>query len=151
MDDAVMKPGASGDEPRAGLPNDRTDTVPPPSAVEWGARIASVSLMALLVGYLLYLCLRPQVPAQFDVAPDYARAELRNGVWVLPVEVSNSSTESVTDVAVEITLAGADGEVARSTTIYILGEGESAMVEMQFPERPTEGNTEAVVGSYQSP
>ena len=134
MTDAVMEPGASGDEPRAGLPNDRTDTVPPPSAMEWGARIASLSLLALLVGYLLFLCFRTQVPAQCDVSPEFDRAMLRNGVWVLPVEVSNISTESVTDVAVDVTLTTGGEATTQSTTIYILGEGESARLEVQFTE-----------------
>ena len=144
-------PHASGEIPADGLPNDRTNTTPPPSLLEWGVRIVSLSVLAILVGYLVLLGSRESIPAQFNIDMRFDEVEQRGSDWVLPLRVENTSTESVTELTLGVSLDTADGPVERTTTIYILGEGERVSLELMFPERPDPSQTEAHIHAYQSP
>ena len=130
------------------VPGDRPGEItPPPSWIVWFMRLFSLAILLALIGYLLYLALRPTVPAQFDIGLDFGGAERREGQWVLPVELTNSSTEAVSEIVLEVL----QGEVTRTVTIALLGEGEMAEVEFRFPREPSESNTDAAILSYQSP
>ena len=138
-DDSSEKKDVPGDGP--------DDVTPPPSWIVWTVRLFSLGVLFAIIGYLLHLALRTQVPAQFDIGLQFADAERRDGQWVLPVELTNSSTEAVNEVVLEI----AQGDVSRTTTVGLLGEGEMIAIEFRFPREPSQGNTEATVLSYQSP
>ena len=130
------------------VPGDGPDqTPPPPSWIVWAVRLSSLATLFAIIGYLIHLAVRPEVPAQFDINLEFGNAEQREGQWVLPVEVTNSSTEAVNEVVLEV----AQGDVTRTTTIGLLGEGEQIAIEFRLPREPSEGNTEASVLSYQSP
>ena len=71
---------------------------------------------------------------------------------MLPLVVENTSTESVTELTLGVEhRPEASDVVSRTTTVYILGEGEVKRLEMMFPERPDPTRTQAHVHSYQSP
>ena len=130
------------------VPGDGPDqTPPPPSWIVWTVRLVSLATLFGIIGFLLYLALRTEVPAQFDIDLEFGDAEQREGQWVLPVELVNSSTEAVNEVVLEVV----QGDVTRSTTVALLGEGEMIEIEFRLPQEPSEGNTEANVLSYQSP
>ena len=135
------------DETGDGVPDDQGEESPPPTLLTWFARALSIAMIGSLIGYLVYLCLRPEVPAQFDVITHFDRAEQRDGAWVLPVDVLNTSTEAMASVVVDIE----QGDVTRSFTVTLMGEGERAIAEVRLPERPTADNVTADVTSYQSP
>ena len=135
------------DDTGDGVPDDQGEESPPPTLMTWIVRLVSVALIGSLIGYLVYLSLRPEVAAQFDVIANVDRAEQRDGAWVLPVDVLNTSTESMASVVVEIE----QGNVTRSFTVTLMGEGERAIAEVRLPERPTADNIVADVTSYQSP
>ena len=146
--------GSSGD-PDSGksgnkeaVPGDGEDErTPAPSGLVWAVRLASLAILFGIIGYLLYLALRPQVAAQFDIALQFDEAERRQGSWVLPVELTNTSTEAVGSVMLEV----AQGDATRTATVSLLGEGETAVLEFHLPREPREGAVEASVLSYQSP
>lgn len=130
-----------------GVPDDHGDIAPPPTWLAWTARILTVGTLAAMILYLVYLILRDPVSARFDIDLMFDEAENRNGVWVLPVEVTNASTESIGNVTVEVT----QGDTTRSFELMLMGEGEMGDAEVTFDLRPTEANTEAQVVSYVSP
>jgi|GEM_PF-6950653 len=130
-----------------GVADDEGESSPPPSAVTWTARVLSLGMVLSLIGYLAYLIVRPVVPAQFDVEPDFKAVEQRGSQWVLPVELTNTSTVALANVVVDIS----QGNVTRSFTVVLMGEGEKAQAEVRLPERPTLSNITADVTSYQSP
>lgn len=126
---------------------------PPPTLLAWAARILSLGILAVIVGFLLYMIVSDEVPAQFELAADFDGVSERGGMFVLPLEVTNDSTSAITDVGVEIIL-DAPGEADDQTvsiTIPLMGEGETAAAEILFGARPTESNTTVRVTSYQSP
>ena len=126
---------------------------PAPTPLVWGVRLASLGAIGFIVGYLIWLVFNDDVPAQFEIAAQWSDVEERNGRFVLPVSVTNDSTEAVTDVGVEVVLdlpGEADDETV-SFTIPLMGEGEEADIEVLFASRPTDANTELHVTSYQSP
>ena len=134
-----------------GTPDDHGNIAPPPTIAAWIARVLTVGTMALIIGYLVYLCFRPEVLARFDIELAFDQLDERNGRYVLPVMVTNDSTESMSGVAVEVVLSTPEGETVRSFEIALMGEGESANAEVTFRERPTPDSVEADVVSYVSP
>ena len=126
---------------------------PAPTPLVWAVRLLSLGVLGFIVGYLVYMVITDTVPAQFVIEPDFDAVEPRMGRYVLPVTVTNDSTEAVTDVGVEVRLdlpGEADDETI-SFTIPLMGEGERAEAEVLFAARPTDANTELAVTSYQSP
>ena len=125
----------------------------PPTLVVWAVRAATLGALGLLVGYLTYMIVSDTVPAQFDIRPDFAELEARDGAFVLPVDVVNDSTEAVTEVVVVATLdaPGEADDEQISYTVALMGEGERATAELRFQTRPTDANTDFRVTSYQSP
>ena len=130
-----------------GMPDDQGNIAPPPTLLAWSARIITIATLFSLIGYLLFLCLRDPVSARFDIVMDFDRAEQRGSAWVLPVEVTNTSTESMGNVTVEVV----QGETTRSFELLLMGEGEMGDAEVRLPDRPTLANTQADVVSYVSP
>ena len=130
-----------------GTPDDHGNIAPPPTIAAWITRAVTVGSLLFIVGYLLYLCFRPEVPANFDIEMDFAGAEERGGLWVLPVNVTNTSTEAMGGVTVEVV----QGETTRTFQFSLMGEGERGEAEVRLPERPVEGDVEADVTSYTSP
>ena len=153
MSDAkeIQKHGMDGEPDKSdkkNVPGDKPeDVTPPPSWIVWTVRLLSLATLLAIIGYLIHLAARPEVPAQFDIGLQFADAERRDGQWVLPVEFTNTSTEAVNEVVLEI----AQGDVSRTTTVGLLGEGEMIAIEFRFPREPSQNNTEATVLSYQSP
>ena len=145
-DPDVVNPNAL-DATGDGTPDDHGNVAPPPTLAAWAARIITLGIMTLIIGYLVHLCLRPTVPAQFEVESAFDAVELRGGNWVLPVSVTNTSTESMGAVTVEVV----QGETTRSFQFTLMGEGERGEAEVVFAERPTADTIEVTVVSYVSP
>ncbi len=141
-----------GKDKSGGTSGDPSPDVPPTILV-WTARLVSLGLFAAIIGYLLYMVATDDTPAQFDVEPDWAKVEQRNGMIVLPVTVINDSTEAVTDVVMNVTqdLPGEENDDSFSVTIPLMGEGERALVELVFETVPIEDDITFRISSYQSP
>ncbi|MGB6229400.1 MAG: hypothetical protein WBF53_04655 [Litorimonas sp.] len=125
---------------------------PPPTLLVWAARLLTLAAVLSIVGYLVWLIFTDTRPAQFIVDAQYDELEARNGSWVLPIRVVNDSTEAVTNVVLDAALTPpGEEEVNLSTTLPLMGEGESAMLEMVFETRPEPETLDLRVSSYQSP
>ena len=143
---SVGTPSADGNDASA------MEQTPPPTALIWAARIATLGALLFVIGYLVWCIITDVRPAQFEVEADWDALEPRNGHYVLPVKVTNDSTEAVTSVVLDIAYTDADGEDATmSATLPLMGEGESAKLEFVFKSPPREDTTEMMVTSYQSP
>ncbi|WP_298918305.1 hypothetical protein [uncultured Algimonas sp.] len=125
---------------------------PPPTFVIWVVRLLSVSAMLMIVAYLVYMIMSDTVPAQFDIRPEFSELDERDGNFVLPLTVVNTSTVAVTTVVVVAELDGpGDRDDTISATLPLMGEGETARLDLVFEQKPSEGNLKLRVTSYQSP
>ena len=134
-----------------GTPDDKGETAPPPSWLVWTVRVFSVGTLLAIIAYLLYLALRTDIPASFEIKPDFDAVAQRGVAWTLPIDVVNVSTEAVSDLMIEVVQTGPNGETARTATLVLVGEGETLELEMLFPERPRADAIETRVLSYQNP
>ncbi|MGB3456430.1 MAG: hypothetical protein WBG08_05575 [Litorimonas sp.] len=126
---------------------------PAPTILVWIARALTLGALLWIVGYLVWLISTDNRPAQFIVDARWAELDPRNGEWVLPITVTNDSTEAVTSVVLDAAFQPPDGkeEVNLSATLPLMGEGERALLEMVFEDEPSPDTLDLRVSSYQSP
>ncbi len=124
---------------------------PAPTALVWLARFLSLGALLSIVSYLIFLIATDNRPAQFDIKSDFAALREQGGRYVLPVSIINDSTEAVTAVVVDAVLKTSGEPEEMSLTLPLLGEGETARVEIVFDSRPTPDTLDVDVSSYQSP
>lgn len=153
-DDQKGGNGGSGDSQQgAGQQDSPTVMMPPPTIVEWGVRLASVSLLALLIGIVIWEALQPPRPAEF--AFDVQESQLRQdgGEWVLPVQMQNIGTEGVVDLTLTGELVDAQGTVVTeaSAVFPLVGGGEQLTFALWFDEDPREYELRFNIDSYTHP
>ena len=145
-DNQTKPDGGSETKPKA-----KAKENPAPTALVWTARILSLGALLSIVGYLFFMIATDNRPAQFEIRPDFDALREQGGRYVLPVSVINDSTDAVTAVVVDAVLdAGGEPEEI-SLTLPLMGEGETARVEIVFDARPTPDTLDIDVSSYQSP
>ncbi|MEM7728378.1 MAG: hypothetical protein AAF311_03800 [Pseudomonadota bacterium] len=125
---------------------------PPPTILVWIARTLTLAALLSIIGYLFWLISTDSRPAQFVVDARWSELDPRGGEWVLPITVTNDSTEAVTNVVLDAAFQPPGREeVNLSTTLPLMGEGERALLEMVFEDEPTPDTLDLRVSSYQSP
>lgn len=120
---------------------------PPPTLLIWFTRLVSGGLLVLIVGYLVYLSRVDDVAPEFTITPKFDEIVQHESHFALPVDIINGATEAVTNVKVEIVFDG----VSRTLTLPLMGQGETASIEVVFETRPTPEALETMVLAYQAP
>lgn len=150
--DASEQESSNGGSSKSDSSDSAFQEDPAPTVLVWAARLVTLGALAIIIGYLVHLIFTDERPAQFVIDAQYDQLDQRNGNYVLPIRLTNDSTEAVTSVVLdaELDLPG-DETTNLSATLPLMGEGESAMLEMVFQTRPTPDTLDLRVSSYQSP
>lgn len=132
---------------------DVAEQQPPPTWLEWGVRIVSLAIVGALVAFVVVDGLRATRPPAYSYEVDPARIERRGESWVVPAEITNDGTVSVSAVTITMALTGPDGTVVddSSVTVDLLGRGVTTQLEFVFPTDPRDYEIDLAVAGYQLP
>ncbi len=110
-------------------------------------------VLVALVGYMVWAALQPDVEPSILVEINRGQIVPRASAWVVPIQVINQSTRSLSDVQVSVALVDEAGNVVaeESVTISLLGQRESAAAEIWFDCSPEDFDLRADIGSYKFP
>jgi uncharacterized protein (TIGR02588 family) len=123
-------------------------TAAPRATAEWVALSVSLLLLAGTVGLIVWLWANePAGPPQFKVERGTARSA--DGLYQLPVAVTNVGGQAAGQVRVEGRLGGGGQEERPVTTIEFLPVGAREEVVLIFSGEPASASVQ--VASYQQP
>ncbi len=122
------------------------------SAAEWITLVIGAGLILGLVGLVTYLQLsggnQPPIVTAAPLAQEIRRAE---GVYFLPVAVSNRGDQTAEDVMIQAELVTSGGTSESSEfTIDFLAGGETAEGTVVFSADPSAGELTVDVASFRS-
>lgn len=128
----------------------QTHQDPPPTIVEWSARLVSLGAVLVLLGYVVISGFAATSPPTIETRVLLDEIEIRNGSWVVPVDVTNEGDVSVSDAEITLEVASADGTVVESESVVIalLGQGGTSSVEFWLSQEPEPDQISVEVGSY---
>lgn len=108
---------------------DADDQVHAPTWLGWAARFASIGLLALLGGLIVYKASTEDRPVSFsaEVAKDEIRQQ--GGEWLIPVDITNEGSRSADFIILDVTAGGTKTEVE----IDMLGSDEARRVVVSAP------------------
>ena len=119
---------------------------PPPTWIEWTARITSAALVLALTGFVTYHAIVSNEPASISLEVDVDAARRVDAGWAMPVRAINDGDEGVTDVVFEVQQEGAD---PHSFLVPLLGPGVSHQMTVIVPAPPSSTPVRTAVLSYQ--
>lgn len=125
---------------------------PPPTWVEWGARIFSLALVLGLVAYVIVVGLQSSAPIRFDTNVLEDEIEMRGDEWVVPVDITNRGGTSVEDLVVTMIVDdGAGSPIMEDLQIPLLGGSGQVRGEYWMDEDPTRASISFDISSYRVP
>lgn len=126
---------------------------PPPTAIEWGARIFSVLVVLGLIIYVLVTGMQSSTPPDFELQINSTDIEQRGAAWVVPGTVRNIGDVSVADLVVTLVVEGPDGNAVEEVdlTLPLLGHGAQKMGEFWIGSDPSTHELKLEVASYNVP
>lgn len=126
---------------------------PPPTAVEWGARVFSVLVVVGLIAYVLVSGMQSATPPDFELQVKTADIEPRGAAWVIPGTVRNVGDVSVADLVVTLVVQGPNGETVEEVdlSVPLLGHGAQKSGEFWIGSDPATHKLELEVASYNVP
>lgn len=125
----------------------------PPTLVEWAARVVSLLLLLLLVGFVLTEALRPPTPISFDYHVQTSAIHQQGEAWVVPVTLRNQGSRSAQELSFLAQLTNTAGEPVEEieVSLPLLGAGEAVGLELWFSEDPRSHTLIFDVQSYRLP
>ena len=126
---------------------------PPPTAVEWGARIFSVLVVLGLIAYVLVSGMQSGTPPDFELQIKTADIDPRGAAWVVPGTVRNIGDVSVADLVITLVVEGPDGEPVEEVdlSVPLLGHGAQKLGEFWIGSDPATHQLSLEVASYNVP
>lgn len=118
----------------------------PPTLIGWAARLVSLGLVAALLAVLAVEITQPTREVGLKVEPQWNEVRATDGSVLVPVEITNSSTQTIREMKLE--LDGGIGEPVH-IDIALMGEAETLTYVAGFPRRPK--NIAYRIVSYQAP
>lgn len=118
----------------------QTEQDPPPTALGWAARVVSIGLVLVLLGYLVFSGLGATETAVLEAHADTTNIQQLNGQWMVPAVIENVGDLSVSGATVTLSLVEVDGDVVESedVTVSLLGQAGSVDVQYWFDSNPAD-------------
>lgn len=115
---------SGGDNPANGGASDSANEdnrLAPPTVIGWMLRGFSVLLIGTLMLYLLAKALSPTTEFRLAIAPQWSDASKRDGGMLVPIDITNDSTQTVRNLSFEVQPVGRD---PIEIEIALFGPGE---------------------------
>ncbi len=144
---------AGSDDDRAGAQEASEEKMPPPTLVEWAARLVSVLLLFVLVGYLAWSGYQEEAPIAFGFTVLMEQLDERDGSWVLPVEVTNQGGTSIVNLYMVVELVDEASEVVEEIDldIALMGHGQRQSFDLWWDRDPRDYEVRFNVERYERP
>ena len=126
---------------------------PPPTVVEWGARIFSLIVVLGLLIYVVAAGMQSAEPPGFDLNVDESGIAQRGAAWVVPGSVRNIGDVAIADLVVTLVVEDAEGAVVEEVdlSLPLLGSGETTAGEFWIGSDPSTHDLSLDVASYRVP
>lgn len=126
---------------------------PPPTVIEWGARIFSLIVVLGLIVYVVVAGMQSAAPPGFDLSIDESGIEQRGAAWVVPGSVRNTGDVAIADVVVTLVVEDSEGAVVEEVdlSLPLLGTGETSTGEFWIGSDPSTHVLSLDVASYRVP
>lgn len=104
----------------------------PPTWIGWSFRIFSATLIAALFVYLLSHATAPDRDFRLQTEADWSKASTRDGTLLVPVTLTNDSTQTIRNLKVELMSASSE---PIEVEVMLFGPGERVTYVVPLEER----------------
>lgn len=123
------------------------------SAAEWTAFLVSLVILLALLGIVTFDLLdRGHHPPEIVVRPQPQAVQLQDGLYYLPIDVTNRGDETAQDLLIQVSIVSPDRPTQTGQIeIRFLGGGATSQATLAFRQNPARGHLQVDRVSFVRP